>query len=88
MLDGKRVLEQLSIVYGFISILQHPCEPHYVLLTLECYWLFPHSREHYRNQLYTETVQEGYRSGNVRKIYQQALTDVGIWKQVGDPAWL
>lgn len=41
-LKGSKISSKAHFIYGFISVLQRPCEATFVLLTLGCYWLFPH----------------------------------------------
>ena len=69
-------------------MLQAPCEANYVLMTLECYKLFSENKEFYNKTKYIDTIREGEKNGNVRKIYETAIESMDTWKEVGDPKWL
>lgn len=43
-LKGSQPNHHSSFIYSFISVLKKPCEANFVLLTLGCYWLFPHDK--------------------------------------------
>lgn len=68
-IKGLKITTKTDFIYGFISVLQRPCEANFVLLTLGCYWLFPHGKEYYNKTKYIETVRENEKTGNIKKIY-------------------
>lgn len=87
-MKGLKILTKAHIIYGFISVLQRPCEANFVLLTLGCYWLFPHDEKYYQKKKYVETIRENEKTGNINKIYETAVSNLEIWKEVGDTEWL
>ena len=44
LFKGLKITTNLHFIYGFIFVLQYPCEANYVLFTLDCYWLFPKNK--------------------------------------------
>lgn len=88
VIKGEKVLTKAPFIYGFISVLQAPCEANYVLMTLECYKLFSENKEFYNRTKYIDTIREGMKNGNVRKIYDTAMENIETWKEIGEPKWL
>jgi hypothetical protein len=44
-----------------------------ILLSLECYWLFPESKEYYKKLKHMTTIREGISTGNIDKIYEVSI---------------
>ncbi len=56
-IKGSKVNTKADFIYGFISVLQRPCEANFVLLTLGCYRLFPHDESYYNKKKYVDTIR-------------------------------
>ncbi len=52
-----------------------------MLLSLECYWLLPNSRESYAKQKCESSIRDGIVSGNLAKVYEIARQNPEIWQQ-------
>jgi hypothetical protein len=76
MLQGYSIETKTNIIYGFISVLQKPCEPNYILLALECYWLFPETKEDYETIDFIATIREAEQAGTVQKMFDKAATNL------------
>lgn len=53
-----------------------------------CYWLFEEDENYYKKKKYIETIRENQKNGNINKIYETALSNLEVWKEVGNPEWL
>lgn len=78
---GEKQLPQAHIAYALTNLLLYPCEPSHVLLSLECYWLLPNSRESYARQKCESSIRDGIVSGNLAKVYEIAKQNPEIWQQ-------
>ena len=56
---GIKLFTKIPYIYGFISVLQAPCEANYVLMALECYNLFKEDKAYYNRTKYIDTIREG-----------------------------
>lgn len=52
-----------------------------MLLSLECYWLLPESKEFYSKKKYFSNITDGIESGNIVKVHQIAKENPQIWQE-------
>ena len=71
----------IHIAYGLTSLLLYPCEATHVLLSLECYWLLPESKEFYSKKKDFSNITDGIQSGNIQKVYDIARSNPQIWQE-------
>jgi hypothetical protein len=77
---GEKPVPQAHVAYALTNLLLFPCEPNHVLLSLECYWLLPESRENYSKQKCESSIRDGISSGNLAKVYDIAKQNPEIWQ--------
>jgi hypothetical protein len=71
----------IHISYALTSLLLYPCEATHVLLSLECYWLLPESKEFYSKKKDFSNITDGIQSGNIQKVYDIAKENPLIWQE-------
>jgi hypothetical protein len=71
----------INLAYGLTLLLLFPCEASHVLLSLECYWLLPESKEFYAKKKDFSNITDGIQSGNIQKVYEIARDNPQIWQE-------
>lgn len=76
----EKTIFTAHIAYGLANLLLFPCEASHVLLSLECYWLLPESKEFYSKKKDFSNITDGIESGNIQKVYDIAKENPKIWQ--------